>query len=281
MFVHQSAYAIKVVERFGMSQAKGLSIPADPHTVLYPAESEDEKQNVPYREAVGSLIFRAVVTRPDLAYSVNEVSKFLNNHNESHWNAVKRIISYLIGTIGLGIEYRASESGTELTGYSDADFASDVATRRSTTGYSFCIAGGIVTWSSQRQKLVSLSTTESEYIAAATAAKEAAWLRALLNGIGQQRKKPTMLYVDNQSAIRLVRKPKFHKRTKHVDIKYHYIREKVENREIEVVFTPTEHQLADMFTKALPKNHFVELYSKLGLCIKHSDGESVEECHRV
>lgn len=138
-----------------------------------------------------------------------------------------------------------------------------------------------MTWSSRRQKLVSLSTTEAEYIAAATAAREAVWIRTLLNGIGQRRENPTTLFVDNQSAIHLVRNSEFHKRTKHVDIKYHYIREKVENREIDVIFIPAERQLADMFTKALLKNRFVELYSNLGLRIKHSDGGSVKECRRA
>lgn len=118
MFVHQSTYARKIIERFGMSQAKEVSMPADPHTILYPVESsESERHNMPYREVVGSLMFLAVVTRPDLAYSVSAVSKFLNNHNKSHWQAVKRIISYLVGTIDVGIEYRASESEIELTGY--------------------------------------------------------------------------------------------------------------------------------------------------------------------
>lgn len=226
-------------------------------------------------------MFLAVVTRPDLAYSVNAVSKFLNNHNKSHWQAVKRIIAYLINTVDMGIEYRAVEPRIELSGYSDADFASDIETRRSRTGYAFCIANGIVTWSSQRQKLVSMSTTESEYIAAATAAKEAVWLRTLLNGVGCKCDKPTTLYVDNQSAIRLIRNPEFHKRTKHIDIKYHYVREKVENHEIEVVFVPTEAQLADVFTKALPRDRFIKLCNNLGVFIKRSNGGSVKTVRRI
>lgn len=211
MFVHQEAYAKKVIERFGMSRAKGVSVQADPHTILYSVESEATgKQTVPYREAIGSLMFLAVVTRPDIAYAVNSVSRFQNKHDESHWRAVKRIIASLIETSKMGIEFRASKSGIELAGYSDADFASDIATRRSTTGYAFSLANGIVTWSSQRQKLVSMSTTELEYIAASTAAKEAVWLRALLSELGYLRNESTKLYVDNQSAIRLIHNPEFH-----------------------------------------------------------------------
>ncbi|XP_072751064.1 uncharacterized protein [Anoplolepis gracilipes] len=138
MFIHQEAYAKKVIEKFGISQTKGVSVPADPHTILYPVESEEtERQVVPYREAVESLMLLAAVTCPDIAYAVNSVSKFLNKHNESHWRAVKRIIAYLIETTSMGIEFRASGSGVEFAGYSDADFASDIATRRSTTGYAF------------------------------------------------------------------------------------------------------------------------------------------------
>lgn len=176
----------------------------------------------------------------------------------------------------MGIEYRAEGSMTELKGYSDADFASDVETRRSTTGYAFRMANGIVTWASQRQKLVSLSTTESEYIAAATASREAVWLRTLLTGMGHRCDEPTILYIDNQSTIRLVRNPEFHKRTKHIDVKYHYIREKVENPEISVAFVPTETQLADIFTKALPRNRFRDLCASLGMSAKRSDGGNVE-----
>ncbi|KMQ88473.1 gag-pol polyprotein [Lasius niger] len=269
MFVHQTAYTRRLINNFGMQNAKGLSVPADPHTLLYPVtENRTEVCKIPYREAVGSLIFLAVVSRPDISYAVNNVSKFLNNHDTSHWQAVKRIIAYLVNTIGYGIEYRRNESGCELIGFSDADFASDIETRRSTTGYAFLIANGLVSWSSQRQKLVSLSTTESEYIAASSATREAIWLRNLLHDIGHKCKNATLIHIDNQSAIRLVKNPEFHKRTKHVDIRYHYIREKVESRDIQVTYIPTENQLADIFTKALPRDRFRKLCTGLGICDK-------------
>lgn len=155
IFVHREAYAKKVTERFSISRAKGVSVPADPHTILKPVESgASERQTMPYREAIGSLMFLAMVTRPDIAYAINAVSKFQNEHNDSHWRAVKRIFAYLIETANMEIEFRASKSRVELAGYSDADFASDIATIRSTTAYAFCMANGIVTRSSQRQKIV-------------------------------------------------------------------------------------------------------------------------------
>jgi hypothetical protein len=161
LFIHQSAYAKRIVSKFKMSEAKKASVPIDPNVVLYPVLENDKKvENVPYREAVGSLMFLAVVSRPDIAFAVNTVSKFLNNHNDEHWRAVKRIISDVSGTIEYGIEYFCSEKACELIGYSDADYANDIETRRSTTGYLFELANGPVTWCSQRQKLVTLSTTE-------------------------------------------------------------------------------------------------------------------------
>lgn len=228
VFIHQSLYVKRVIEKFGMSEAKAVSVPAEPHTVLCPAETSEEcASSVPYREAVGSLMFVAIVSRPDIAFAVNTASKFLNKHNLSHWQAVKRILAYLVGTVNMGIEYRSGGSEPELMGFSNADYASDLETRRSTTGYVFSFANGAVTWSSQRQRLVTLSTTESEYVAASVAAREAVWLRNLLDDVERRCDGATPLYVDNQSTIKLVKNPEFHKRTKHIDVRYHHIREMV------------------------------------------------------
>ncbi|KAM0736959.1 Retrovirus-related Pol polyprotein from transposon TNT 1-94 [Formica fusca] len=211
MFIHQSEYAEKVLRKFGMLDAKPVSVPADPNAVLCPAEDEDECDNVPYREAVGSLMFLAVVSRPDIAFAVNSVSKYLNKHSQAHWMAVKRIFAYVVGTKGRGILYKSGGNESELVGYCDADFAGDRKTRRSTIGYAFIFANGAISWSSQRQKIVTLSTTESEYVAATAAAREAVWLRKLLEEIGSRCDKATVIWVDNQSAIKLAKNPEFHK----------------------------------------------------------------------
>lgn len=129
-----------------MIEAKGISIPVAPHVTLEPATDDNvNKLKVPFREAVGSLLFLAIVTRPDIAFAVNSVSRFLNNYNDNHWQAVKRILRYVIDTISLGIVYRKIENKIHLVGYSDADYASDVTTRRSTTGYIFILADGPIT----------------------------------------------------------------------------------------------------------------------------------------
>lgn len=257
--IHQKAYIQKLLEKFEMHNAKVVSVPADPHTILYPVEADEKKVIVPYREAVGNLVFVSSVSRPDITYAVNSVSKYLNNHNNAHWHAVLRIFAYLKETLDYKIEYKSGNE-PKLLGFSDADYAGDVETRRSTTGYLFCLANGPITWSSQRQKIVTLSTTEAEYVAAAAAAaKEAMWLRKLLRDLDCLYEDRTTLYMDNQSAIRLVKNPEFHKRTKHIDIRYHYIRETVANGDIRVEYIPSELQRADILTKSLPKDRFKKM----------------------
>ncbi|KMQ85201.1 integrase core domain protein [Lasius niger] len=224
MFLHQRTYLEHVIEKFGINDAKIVSVPADPHVRLRPVDTEEvNRSKISFRKAVGSLMFLAIVSRPDIAYSVNAFSKYLNNYDESHWLAVKRIVKYLKGTLDLGIRYGSGKSLLQVVGYSDADYANDIETRRSTTGYVFMLVNGPVTWSSQRQKLVTLSTTEAKYVAAASAAKEMIWLRKLLSDIGHGCSEATVLFIDNQSAIRLVKNPEFHKRTKHIAIRFHII----------------------------------------------------------
>ncbi|KAG5871728.1 hypothetical protein JTB14_004746 [Gonioctena quinquepunctata] len=231
------------------------AIPADPNSLLYSEEINIEC-NAPYREAVGCLMFLAVVSRPDIMFAVSQASLFLSNPKREHWSAVERILRYLKGTQTFGLMYCAEE--VNLIAYSDADFAGDLTTRRSTTGYLSIIAGAPVTWLSHLQKCVSRSTTESEYIAASDAAQEISWLRIFLRELGIDILEPTKLFMDNQSAIRLVTNTEYHTRTKHIDVKYHYIRERAEDNTLIVYYVASEDQLADILTKALPKEKFVK-----------------------
>lgn len=224
-------------------------------------------------------MFLALVSKPDIGYAVNLVSRYCNKPNHGHWSAVKRIFKYLVSTTNHGILYESGGRKLEmsLSGYSDADFAGDVDTRKSTTGYEFCINNSLVTWSSQRQKMVTLSTTDTEYVAAVTASKEIVWLRQLLTDLGYCPKQPTVLFIDNQSTIRLIRNPEFHKKTKHIDVKFHFIREKVENNLIDIKYLPMNEQPSDLFTKSLTKNRFNYLCAKLNIVnAKHANGGSVK-----
>lgn len=267
IFIHQSSYIKQVIKRFNLDDAKPSNIPADPHTNLTLNDnSKIITGNVPYREAVGCLMFAAIVSRPDIMFAVSIVSRYLGEHSVLHWNGVKRIIRYLKNTIGYGIRYSASNDNLPLLlGYSDADFANDIQTRRSVSGYLFKINGSIVTWCSQRQPTVSLSTTEAEYISLSLSVKEVLWLQCLLYDICDFQVKPTTMFIDNQSAIRLCHNPEFHKRTKHIDIKYHFVREKFQEGFINVEYVSTKDQLADILTKALSKVTFEYLRNEIGM----------------
>lgn len=263
IFIHQENYINKLIEKFGMKEANPVDIPADPNQDLT-GNQTDELFDGPYREVVGSLIFAAIVSRPDIAYAVGVVSRFLNNPTNAQWNAVKRILKYLKRTASYGIKYTKQEN-CELEGFCDSDYAADKETRRSVTGYVFKVSDGPITWCSKRQQGVSLSTTEAEYVAACQATKEAIWLRRLMHEIGINFDSPTNIYIDNQSAIRLIHNPEFHSRSKHIDIKYHFIREKYQSCEIEPKYVNTKNQEADILTKALPREHFQNLRCKMGL----------------
>lgn len=265
IFISQENYIKNVVNRFGLEDANPVSTPGDPHVNLSvdngPVLKEGE---VPYRQCVGSLMFAAIVSRVDIAHSVGVVSRYLNNPTNARWNAVKRILKYLLGTANHGITYKR-QVHLDLIGFSDSDYASDCKTRHSTTGYVFKICGGPITWTSKKQTSVCLSTTEAEYVAASQATKEVIWLQELLNDIGEKVNKPTILHIDNQSAIRLIRNPEYHNRTKHIDIRYHFVREKYEEGIITPTYISTTDQEADILTKALPKGNFERIHDLLGL----------------
>ncbi|KAG5867541.1 hypothetical protein JTB14_003239 [Gonioctena quinquepunctata] len=188
----------------------------------------------------------------------------LKDPSKTHWNAVKRIIRYLNATSELGIHY-SKEEQLQLSGFSDSDYASDKDTRKSTTGYIFKLCNGAVTWSSKRQHAVTLSTTEAEYVAACQATKEAIWIRRLMNDIGESVSMATPSNIDNQSAIKLIHNPEFHNRTKHVDIQFHFVREKFQDSEIEPVYVSTKLQEADLLTKAVPRTSFLNLRNLISM----------------
>lgn len=266
----QPLLTLALLKKFRMENCLPKPIPADPHTHLsseMSPKSEKEKaakEKIPYREAVGSLLYLAMTTRPDIAFAVGQVSQYCQNPGNGHWNAVKRIFSYLAGTPYHGLCFRNSNNQAVI-GYSDADFARDQDTRRSTTGYIFFYHGGPVVWASRRQRCTSLSTTEAEYVAGCESSKEAVWIDHLLKEIGQDKLLPIPLLCDNQSAIRLAKNPEFHQRTKHVQIKYHFIREQLKSGIIDLQYVGTENQLADILTKPLETNQFQNLRDQMGI----------------
>jgi hypothetical protein len=219
-----------------LSSIKDDEAPADPHE---------------YASVVGGLMFAACVTRPDISCAVGQLSQFLNNPSSTHMRAAKRVLRYLQGTSTLGITYRPLP--LRLEGYSDTDWAGDLDTRRSTTGYVVMLNNGAITWRSRRQPTVALSTIESEYMALTEATKELKWVRTLLAELGYSNgsTEPTDLFTDSQSALALAKNPVSHAHAKHIDLRHHFIREAIQDKIIWVQHIPMAEMTADSLTKAL------------------------------
>ena len=196
-------------------------------------------------------MYLMVGTRPDLAYSVSVLSRTLDCSTEDDVVKLKRVLRYIAGTCDLGIVYRPCGSG-KLECYSDADFGGCNKTGWSTSGVAVTYTGGVIPWLSQRQAMTATSTTEAELVAANDAVKEIIWLGRLFQDMGWQRQVP-ILQVDNQATVRLAQNAEFHHRTKHIKIKYFFVREKVMEGELNIQHIPTNNQVADLFTKPLPR----------------------------
>jgi hypothetical protein len=268
--VCQSAYAAKILETAGLTGCKPSCTPMEPRLKLSKLSSSPAVDPTHYRSIVGSLRY-LVNLRPDLAYSVGYVSRFMEGPTTEHLAVVKRVLRYIAGTLGHGCHYqRRKKEQAVLVGYSDSDLAGDIDTRRSTTGVLFFLDNNVITWQSQKQKVVALSSCEAEYMAATTAACQGIWLARLIAELRGDEVGATKLNIDNQSAIALSKNPVFHDRSKHIDVRYHFIRECVDDNRVKIDSVGTAEQLADILTKALARERFCELRSRIGVFSVHS-----------
>ena len=263
LYLSQPGYVKTILRRFNMDNCHPRKLPAEPNTRLQRSSEESKAIQAPYREAVGCLMYLMLTTRPDIAFAVGQISQFCEKPGQEHWAAVKRIFTYLQGTRTHGLCFGTMKE--TLKGYTDSDYAGDIGTRQSTSGFIFTLYGGPVAWSSRRQSCIALSTTEAEYVAAGDATKEGIWLRRLLQDLNPEWNAPMPLMCDNQSAIRLVKNPELHQRTKHIDTRFHFIRQHYEAKDIDILYIPTEKQLADPFTKPLPNPRFSTLRDAAGI----------------
>lgn len=265
--IDQSQYIRDIIKRFRMEDCKPVGNPADTSLKLSKDMVTDDnslKGKVPYQEAVGSLLFLSQGSRPDIAFAVNDVSRFNQNHSETHWKAVKRIIRYLSGTIDWKIRYEKN-GNIDLHAFTDADWGSEQDERRSCTGFVVMMANGAISWNSKRQSIVALSSTEAEYIALSSTVREVIWIRQLANELNRDLIGPTKILCDNQSAIKLAKCDAYRPRTKHIDIRYHHIREKIEDKSIMVDFISTKIMTADALTKAVTKEKHLLCAEQMGL----------------
>jgi hypothetical protein len=260
--LHQHAYVTKILESTNMSLCNPISTPAEAGVSLSASmcpQTDSEKLEAsafPYRQITGALQYLVTGTRPDIAVAVSNVSRFNANPGKQHIAAVKRILRYLKGTSTHGVILGGKEKSLSLVGYSDANWAGDVDTRRSTTGYVFMLGQGPISWKSKLQPSTALSSMESEYMALSSATQEAIWLRRLLRDLGYEQDEPTTIFEDNQGCIKFVKNAKFSTGSKHIDVRKNYAGEAITRKDIAVKYIPTKDMVADIFTKPLPQLPF-------------------------
>ncbi|CAM8890666.1 unnamed protein product [Rhodiola kirilowii] len=218
---------------------------------------------------VGGLLY-LTLTRPDISFAVNKVCQYVSKPTDDHWEAVKRILRYVKGTIDTCLKFRRS-SLTRLSIFTDADWAGCSDDRRSTGGFAIFLGPNLISWSAKKQPTVSRSSTEAEYKALANGTAEATWIQSVLRELGVKQKQPPILWCDNLGATYLTANPVFHARTKHIEIDFHFVREKVAQGELEVRFISTKDQLADVFTKPATRQMLDRFQHNLNLTNLGSD----------
>jgi hypothetical protein len=275
IIIHQRNYISRLLERFNAPRDP-VATPLDPKQPLVEApemELLNEENALEYRATVGVLMYLMICTRPDLAFTLSRLSKFSSRPGTKHAAAVKRVLRYLVGTQDLGISFAVPDPSVNpvLYGYSDSDFAADLNNRRSTSGFVFLLNGGPISWKSKQQSLVTSSTHDAEYVGLANASYEIAWLRkimlAILPDYTESQMPANTLYCDNQGAIATTGQPSYavSGRSKHIDIRFHIIRDAVANGLVRLEYVRTSDMTADILTKPLPKELHLRHVKGLGM----------------
>jgi hypothetical protein len=266
IFIYQKKYAREVLERFKMDDCNPMQVPIIPGTKLT-RDGEGEKiDSTYYKQMIGSLMYMTA-TRPDLTYVVSLISRFMEAPTELHYQVVRKILRYLKGTLDYGLFYKKKKSERhKLVGFSDSDYAGDVDDHKNTSGYVFLLNGATISLSSKKQTIVTLSTTEAEFIAAASCVCQGIWLRGILEEVKYTQQGLIMLFCDNSSIIKLSKNPVLHGRSKHIDVRFHFLRDLTKEGKVELVHCRSVEQIADILTKPLKAESFMKLRALLGMC---------------
>lgn len=260
--ISQQGYIKEILKRFGMENCKPISTPlALGRKFTKPSKTEDT--SLPYREIVGELMYVAQGTRPDIAHAVGVLAQFNSCYDIQHWQAAKRVLRYLQGTLNYELVYQ--KDNLPLQGFADADWGNCFIDRRSFTGNTFKLCGGAISWQSRKQRTVALSSTEAEYMSLTDAAKEGVFLVKFLKELHFNDLTNLVIFNDNQSAGRLAENPIHHSRTKHIDIRYHFIRRVLSDGLLRIEYLPTSEMVADVLTKGLSQSLHKKCVCELGL----------------
>ncbi|KAJ0589103.1 putative RNA-directed DNA polymerase [Helianthus annuus] len=272
IFLAQEAYAKALLRRFGMHNCNYEETPMNTSEKLTLEDGTEQVNGEYFRSLVGGLIY-LTHSRPDLAYAVSTISRFMQKPSKVHMGAARRVLKYVAKTASYGIWYNKIQE-LKLVGYSDSDWAACIDDRKSVSAYVFHLGGAAIAWSSKKQASVALSSTEAEYIAASGATCEAIWLRRVLEDFGFKQLEATTIFCDNKSTISLSKNPVLHKRSKHIELRYHFMREMVEQDQIKLEHCSTHEQLADVLTKSLAREKFVFYRLQLGvICLGSREGD--------
>ncbi|KAL9439711.1 hypothetical protein AB3S75_025217 [Citrus x aurantiifolia] len=264
IFVSQTKYAKEILKKFKMEDCKPTATPMNQKEKFSKEDGAERADEGLYRSLIGCLMY-LTATRPDIMHAVSLLSRYMHCASEIHFQAAKRILRYVKGTVDYGIRFHQVKN-FKLHGYSDSDWAGSLDDMKSTSGYIFSFGSGVFSWCSKKQEVIAQSTAEAEYIAAVSAANQALWLRKLMVDLRIEQKESTQIFVDSQAAISIANNPVFHGKTKHFKIKFYFLREVQKQGEVKLIHCKTENQLADFLTKSLPKARFEILKQKLGIC---------------
>ena len=260
----QSTYLKQVLERFRMQNCKFAKTPLPTGwRAINNTEQATPEFRLQYQAIIGSLLYLMIGTRPDIAFAVTRLAQFAANPAKEHMDKALYICKYLAGTAEYELVYDGS-SNKGLLAYCDSDYAGCTDTRRSITGNVVKLANGIVSWQSHAQKTVALSSTEAEYMALSDCTRQIIWIQSLMGELGFKQER-TPIYGDNQGSMFIGSNPVQDRRTKHIDIRYHFIREKLLEGKVEVFYVQGDKNIADMFTKNLGNTKFKEFHSQLGI----------------
>jgi hypothetical protein len=269
--IDQEQFVDQILHDFEMEEANPAATPCNPKFILTSkmCPSNDEQRSLadkrPYPTLVGKLLYLATCTRPDIAYAIRELSRFMSNHGEQHWNAAKHLLHYLKGTKSLGVMYGNIDNPYPLfRSFTDSDWAMGEK-RRSITGYLIEMGGGPICWASKQQAVVALSSAEAEYIALGFTSRQVIWLRSLAAELGYPQPGASIINCDNRAAIQSSHDPKSHSRMKHIDIRYHFVRRAVNMRLIDVSHIPGILNVADLMTKGLDRSTHEKWIAMIGL----------------
>lgn len=276
--ISQPAMIDAILAHFGMTHCRSATNPFPANLKLTRASDSEAAKflatGLPYCRAVGSLIYLAICTRPDISFAVRVLSQHLKRPSQQHWDGFVHLLRYLKGTRHLAIHYCNHITDNTLSGnqswdfpygHVDADWAGDKSTQWSITGYLFKLFGGAISWRSKLQPTVALSSTEAEYRSTTEAGQEFAWLKQLVSAFNYPCPRPTPIHCDNLGAIQLTSKTIFHARTKHIEIQYHFIRELVKKGIVSLVHCASQEMMADLLTKPLGKGLFQKMRDLIGM----------------